>query len=78
MVVHSDQKPSKNHLHSGSLKQALRHSNNCIPVLPLADVPQLIHNHCASCLSHLVDGHGHGAIGSMDYDSNNNVFFRYK
>jgi len=22
-----------------------RHSNNCIPVLPLADVPQLIHNH---------------------------------
>jgi len=45
MIVHSDQKSSKNSPHSGSLKQALRHSNNCIPVLPLADLPQLIHNH---------------------------------
>ena len=36
------------------------------------------YNHCASCLSHLVDSHGHEAIVSMDYDSTNNVFFRYK
>jgi len=34
------------------------------------------YNHCASCLSHLVDSHGHEAIISMDYDSTNNVFFQ--
>ena len=32
------------------------------------------YNHCPSCLSHLVDSHGHEAIGSMEYDSTNNVF----
>jgi len=35
----------------------------------------MAYNHCTSCLSHLVDSHGHEAIGSMDYDSTNNVFF---
>jgi len=32
------------------------------------------YNHCPSCLSHLVDSYGHEAIGSMEYDSTNNVF----